>query len=38
MKIDEAIESYREALRLNPDYAMAQENLKNVLAVQKKSR
>ncbi|MGZ3598244.1 MAG: tetratricopeptide repeat protein [Syntrophales bacterium] len=37
-KLDEAIANYREALRLNPDYAMAQENLRNALAVQKKFR
>jgi hypothetical protein len=32
----EAIDNFRQALRLKPDYAMAQDNLKNALAKYKK--
>ena len=35
-RIDEAINSYREALRINPDFKLAKDNLKNALAIQNK--
>lgn len=37
-RIDEAIHHFREAVRLDPDYRMARENLKDALAQQKKGR
>jgi cytochrome c-type biogenesis protein CcmH/NrfG len=37
-KVDEAIEHYKEALRLKPDFAEARENLASALAQQSKSK
>jgi tetratricopeptide (TPR) repeat protein len=34
-RIDEAIHHFREAVRLDPDYGMARENLKDALAQKK---
>ena len=37
-EIDEAIDSYREALRINPDFKLAKDNLKNALAIHNKKQ
>jgi tetratricopeptide (TPR) repeat protein len=37
-RIDEAIDHFREAVRLDPDYGMARENLRDALAQQKRRR
>jgi tetratricopeptide (TPR) repeat protein len=37
-RIDEAIDHFREAVRLDPDYRMARENLKDALAQKKEGR
>jgi tetratricopeptide (TPR) repeat protein len=37
-RLEEAIESYREALRINPDFKLAKDNLKNAFAMQNKKK